>query len=91
MKIITILTVLCGLFTFISISFPCLLQLYLSYKFNMDTKNASSIGIIGGADGPTAIYLSSQLSSRFFTAVFALLTILGIIYLFVVKYKKNRT
>ncbi len=32
-------------------------------------KDAASIGIIGGADGPTAIYLSSQLSPRLLGAI----------------------
>ncbi len=31
---------------------------------NFDIRDAASIGIIGGADGPTAIFLSSQLSPR---------------------------
>ncbi|MCB1173200.1 MAG: sodium ion-translocating decarboxylase subunit beta [Leptospiraceae bacterium] len=31
---------------------------------NFDLKDASAIGIIGGADGPTAIYLASRLSPR---------------------------
>ena len=33
---------------------------YLGFNFSM--KDAASIGIIGGADGPTAIFLSSKLS-----------------------------
>jgi carboxybiotin decarboxylase len=32
--------------------------------FGFDIQEAGSIGIIGGADGPTAIFLSSQLSPR---------------------------
>ena len=89
-KTIAVLTVLCGLLTLISISFPYLLQLYLSYQCHIHTENASSIGIIGGADGPTAIFLSGRLSSRFFTVIFALFTILGILYLWVAKRQKNR-
>ncbi len=34
-----------------------------------DLKDAASIGIIGGADGPTAIYLTSQLSPRLLGAI----------------------
>ncbi len=33
-------------------------------SFSYSLKDASAIGIIGGADGPTAIYLSGQLSQR---------------------------
>ncbi|MEN2776854.1 sodium ion-translocating decarboxylase subunit beta [Acetivibrio clariflavus] len=88
-KMITIFTVICALVAFISLFFNSLLPLYLSYKFKIDTRDAGSIGIIGGADGPTAIYVSGQSSSHLFSAIFALLTILGFIYLVVIKYKKN--
>jgi len=84
-KMITIFTVICALVAFISLFFNSLLPLYLSYKFNIDTKDAGSIGIIGGADGPTTIYLSGQISSYWFTVVFATLAILGIIYLIFAK------
>lgn len=36
---------------------------------NFTFQDAASIGIIGGADGPTAIYLSSQLSPRLLGAI----------------------
>lgn len=36
---------------------------------NFSFQDAASIGIIGGADGPTAIYLSSQLSPRLLGAI----------------------
>lgn len=88
-KMITIFTVICALVAFISLFFSSLLPLYLSYKFKIDIRNAGSIGIIGGADGPTTIYVSGQSSSHLFTAIFALLTILGFIYLVIIKYKKN--
>ncbi|MGB4203986.1 MAG: sodium ion-translocating decarboxylase subunit beta [Bacteroidales bacterium] len=35
-----------------------------SLAFGFDLRDAASIGIIGGADGPTAIFLSSMLSPR---------------------------
>ena len=40
--------------------------LYLNFipGINFSLKDAASIGIIGGADGPTAIFLASQLSPR---------------------------
>ncbi len=88
-RMVTVFTVICALVAFIGLFSTYLLTLYLSYKFKMDTRDAGSIGIIGGADGPTTIYISSQLNLRLFTAIFVLLTILGVIYLFVIKYKKN--
>lgn len=36
---------------------------------NFDLKDAASIGIIGGADGPTSIYLTSKLSPKLLGAV----------------------
>lgn len=35
-----------------------------SLSFGFDLRDAASIGIIGGADGPTAIFISSMLSPR---------------------------
>ncbi len=52
-----------ALFTFF---FPHLLKLWLIWRFKLDfgsisgVEEASSIGIIGGADGPTAVYLTSS-------------------------------
>lgn len=90
-KVITILTVLCGIFTFISVFSSYLAKLFLFYKYNINVKDAGSVGIIGGADGPTAVFLSGRLPFQFFTAVFGVLTIFGVIYIFNVKDKKDRT
>lgn len=84
-KIITILTITCGFIAFISTFSSSLLSLYLSYKFNKDIRNESSIGIIGGADGPTAIYLSRQAYAHLIPVIFGGLAILGIIYLLITK------
>ena len=88
-KGITVFTILCALIAFIGVFADFLLPLYLSYKFNVNTRDASSIGIIGGADGPTAIFISGQFSFRLLTIIFALLTVLGIVYLVINKYSKN--
>ena len=37
--------------------------------FDYELKDAAAIGIIGGADGPTAIFLGSQLSERYLGAI----------------------
>lgn len=89
-KTVTIFTVICALLAFISACISLFLPLYLNYKFNnIDTRNASSIGIIGGADGPTAVILSGNSFSLLVTAFFSLLTILGLIYLLIARYKKK--
>lgn len=71
--------------TLISVSCNFLMPMYLSYRLNKEVSSSSSIGIIGGADGPTTIYLASQSSTYLFTVVFALLSIVGILYLFFAK------
>jgi oxaloacetate decarboxylase beta subunit len=40
-----------------------------NFGFDFSIKDAASIGIIGGADGPTAIYLTSKLSPHLLGAV----------------------
>jgi Na+-transporting methylmalonyl-CoA/oxaloacetate decarboxylase beta subunit len=43
---------------------PYLLKHLIMWQYSIEAaKDASSIGIIGGADGPTAIYLSSHKST----------------------------
>jgi len=67
--------------TIISLGFKYLLPLYMSFKLNIETSRANSIGIIGSADGPTVIFLSGQFSSNLMIIVFALLSMAGITYL----------
>ncbi|MFW5828258.1 MAG: sodium ion-translocating decarboxylase subunit beta [Alkalispirochaeta sp.] len=45
---------------FVTLIGAVLLSVYAGFDFSL--QDAASIGIIGGADGPTAIFLSSQLS-----------------------------
>jgi len=87
--IIAALTVICALIALTGAFSGPLLALYLSYKFKINAKDAGSIGIIGGADGPTAIFVSGHNNSHWFTAIFALLAILGVIYLLKTKHSKN--
>lgn len=42
---------------------------FLAIVFGMTPEEAASIGIIGGADGPTAIYLTSQLADHILPAI----------------------
>ncbi|MBU5313842.1 sodium ion-translocating decarboxylase subunit beta [Tissierella carlieri] len=84
-KVVTIFTVIAMAMTIISISFNSLLTMYLSYKLNNEVGKVSSIGIIGGADGPTAIYLTSQPHPYLFTVIFLLLSIAGALYLFFIR------
>ncbi len=88
-KIIIISTVFFGAAAAIGISYEYLLPLYLSYKLNTDLSDASSIGIIGGADGPTAIFISGSVSPEI-PAICAVIAAMGIAYLIIAKRKNNK-
>ncbi|NLG87765.1 MAG: sodium ion-translocating decarboxylase subunit beta [Clostridiaceae bacterium] len=86
--IIAALTVICALAALVSAFSGPLLSKYLTYKFNINAKDAGSIGIIGGADGPTAVFVSGHAGTYWVAAVFALLAILGVIYLLKTRFSK---
>jgi len=89
-RAVAILTIMNAIITIISSGFSFLMHMYLSYKLHIDASKASSIGIIGGADGPTAIYVTDQSSPHLITVIFALLSIAGIAYLIFIKRLKKR-
>lgn len=84
-KVVTILTIITTIVTLISTAFGVGIRLYLLYKYNISANKASSIGIIGGADGPTAIFISGIPFSHYLTIAFALLSAIGITYLIFIK------
>jgi Na+-transporting methylmalonyl-CoA/oxaloacetate decarboxylase beta subunit len=92
-KIILTVTIITGIVTLLCISFPLIISLYIQHEFKIDVKDASAIGIIGSADGPTSILVSSINSSNLkwifilLTALMLILTAAGTIYL---KKTKNR-
>ena len=49
--------------------FGIVMAFLLALLFGFDPKESSSIGIIGGADGPTAIYLTSKLAPHLLPAI----------------------
>lgn len=84
-KLVAIFTVICALVAFTGVFFNFLLPLFLALRLGINTKEAASIGIIGSADGPTAIFISGRISPHWFTVVFAALTLIGVIYLLFAK------
>lgn len=84
-RIIIILTAISIFIALFSVGYKFLLPLYLSIKYQMDLCGASSIGIIGCADGPTSIFVSNQQSFFLIGAIFALLSIAGIAYIIIGK------
>lgn len=92
-KIIMVLTIVTSIITILSASWRFLMGLYFEYKFNINinTGDVSSVGIIGGADGPTSILLSGSPYSGLIAVVFGLLSVIGITYLIVAsKVKKHK-
>jgi len=88
-KVITVLTITTTLITLISASFNYFLRMYMSYRLNIDSNKAASIGIIGGSDGLTSIFITGIPSSNSVTKIFALLSIIGFAYLiFTKKFQK---
>lgn len=84
-KTVIIFTIISTIITLVSVGFNFSILRYLSYKSDVKVAQASSIAIIGGADGPTAVYIASRLSPHIFTGVFGLISIAGMIYLFFSK------
>lgn len=90
-KVILIGTIITGIASLLSIIVPFAAVAYINYKWKIDMKaslnDAAAIGIIGRADGPTSILLSS-LNPSIIPLIFILLTAIGIIYLTKTKSKK---
>lgn len=83
-KVITIATIITSIVTVVSLGVRYLIPLYLAYKFSIETGRASSVGIIGGADGPTVVFYGGQhyiTPITIIIIVFGLASIAEIIYL----------
>ena len=90
LKIIKISTIICGIIALVCGTSPFLLpRLSASLLQISINKEASSVGIIGGADGPTAIFLTTSSPPFLYTTVFAILTAMGLVFQIIIK-KRNR-
>lgn len=81
-KVITILTYISIAIMIISIGFNFLLPTYLLSKIDNEMDRGGSIGIIGGADGPTAVYITGQSYPYLLIILSTLFSVVGILYLF---------
>lgn len=88
-RIVVILTVISIVITVINVSWDFILRMYIQYKFNIRVNSVNAFGIIGSADGPTAIFLSSNHSSRIITIIFTTLSALGLIYLILTRKRRD--
>mgnify|MGYP000901805421 CR=1 FL=1 len=84
-KVVGVITIISAIVTLVSELFYFILPFILSHSFQLTSGKSGSIGIIGGADGPTAIYVANKSSVYIFIAIFALLSITGVLYLFHIK------
>jgi Na+-transporting methylmalonyl-CoA/oxaloacetate decarboxylase beta subunit len=75
-KLVILLTIFAAAITLTGIVVVYIIR----YKYKLDGSHGA-IGIIGGPDGPTVIYLTGQSSIYQFIVTFALLAVAGIIYL----------
>ncbi len=89
LKMIKICTIICAAITVVASFGDFILVHILNLMHNSEVISGtagSSIGIIGGADGPTAIYITSGSASPPYAIIFGILTILGIgLQLFIKK------
>lgn len=75
-RIIIVVTVLLALITLVQM----LGQQFLGNYLSQQKLNNSSIAIIGGADGPTRIFVSSNYN-QWLSLIPLIVTVIGIIYL----------
>lgn len=58
--------------------------------YTLTRNEAASIGIIGGADGPTAIFVSTTVAPAYSIIVPLILLILGMVGFFLLCHKKRK-
>ena len=82
-KIVSIFTFITSVITILSALYIYIIPKYIKNKFAINMSDAASIGIIGGADGPTSIFIVSGNHFSFATTIiFLVISIIGISYLF---------
>lgn len=86
-RMVLILTTVCALMTIGSLALNYGLPLYIKKVGGFSWKDASTIGVIGKADGPTSILLSNSKYSLITAIVSLLLTLTGVSYLIFKKRK----
>lgn len=64
---------------------------YISAFISPDVKKAQSIGIIGGADGPTVVFVTSRGSVNPIVVIIGTIIGIGIIICSVIAIRKNKS
>ena len=82
---VTLFTIIFIIMTLISICHNFIMLISPFFKLQKQIGSSNSVAIIGGADGPTALYITNEPSLHIFTVIFALLSIAGVLYLSHIK------
>lgn len=88
-NVVIILTVFSVLVTVINATWNYRLQKNVMIDISKDIE-VNTIDVIGTADGPVSITVSTTNPSYFITEIFAILSIAGIVYLIATKNKNNK-
>ncbi|MDF2907736.1 MAG: Na+-transporting oxaloacetate decarboxylase beta subunit [Herbinix sp.] len=85
---IAVITILSGLMIMFHVTVYYLLPKLLVYHNHVVEPGAASIGIIGSADGPTSILVTS-ITTQFLIPICLILFVAGIVYFIVLKLRKK--
>ena len=88
-KVIKIITIISLIITMISGLVNFVVPLIKFNQFNMNLASASSVGIIGGADGPTSVFIATKVPYHIITIIFGVISVIGVMYLLVHQYLKK--
>lgn len=95
-KVLKIVAVISGIAAILQFIYPFFLRIMLRYMFNQDIGNlntASSIGIIGSADGPTAIFVGrgSNIIYLVLKYGFAIICVISTMFIILLKKRKSKS
>lgn len=85
-KVITTITIINMIITVLSAFISIILPYIMLNIYTIDF--ASLVKVIASPDGPTALYIAGKSNSYIFPLVFGILSITGIIYLYVNREKE---
>ena len=88
-KVIKAITIISLIITMVSGLVNFVVPLIKFNQFNMNLASASSVGVIGGADGPTSVFIVGERPYHIIAIIFGVISVIGMIYLLVHKYLKK--
>lgn len=90
-KILKVIAIISGILTAVHVIIMCLFSYMISHSLKDIGRTVSSIGIIGGSDGPTAIFVSKGDTSYLMCISFAVCLITNIVSIvLLLKLKKRK-